>query len=69
MPKNFYRSLAAVVAGNLVYLLAMQVLPVAARHRPKHLDLGLVIDFWFCLAIYGLLALFSRRQGKSTKQR
>lgn len=41
-------SLAAVVAGNLVYFLVMPVLPASLRHDLFHLDLGLFVDFLFC---------------------
>ena len=27
----------------------------AARHHAFRLDLGLVIDFWFCVAAFGLM--------------
>jgi hypothetical protein len=30
-------------------------LPPAARHRLFQPDLGLVVDFWFCLVAYGLI--------------
>jgi len=30
-------------------------LPPAAHHRLFQPDLGLVVDFWFCLVAYGLI--------------
>jgi len=30
-------------------------LPASARHHPMHLDLGMLIDFWFCVVVYGLI--------------
>jgi hypothetical protein len=58
---NFWKSLIAVVAGNLLYFFILySVLPEAARHRPFKLDLGLVVDLWFCLVAYGLIELFLR---------
>ena len=58
---NFSKSLIAVVVGNLLYFLILySVLPEAARHRPFRLDLGLVVDLWFCLVAYGLIELFIR---------
>jgi hypothetical protein len=30
-------------------------LPPVARHHRFHLDLGTVVDFWFCLVAYGLI--------------
>lgn len=67
VPKNFFRSLAAVVSGNAIYFLLMPILPLAARHEPKRLDWGLVIDAWICLAVYGLLALLSQYRANRTK--
>jgi hypothetical protein len=69
VPKNFFRSLIAVVSGNAIYFLLMPVLPLAARHEPKRLDLGLVIDAWLCLAVYWVLALISQYRASRTKHR
>ena len=60
MPKpsviaNFVQSLAAVVLGNTVYFLLMPSLPPAARHHLFQIDLGLVVDFWFCVVAFGLM--------------
>jgi len=52
---NFLQTLLAIVLGNVVYFLLVPSLPPAARHRPFQLDLGMVIDFWFCLVAYGLI--------------
>jgi hypothetical protein len=52
---NFLQALLAIILGNVVYFALVPSLPVAARHRPTHIDLGMVIDFWLCLAIYGLI--------------
>ena len=60
LPKNFWQSLIAVLVGNALYFLLMPKLPVPARHNINRLDLGLVVDFWICLVIYGLLELFKR---------
>ena len=46
---NFLQALAAIVAGNVVYFLLESSLPLAARHHRFQVDLGTVIDFWFCL--------------------
>ena len=59
-PKNFWQSLIAVVVGNAIYFLSMNRLPRSARHITFKFDLGLVVDFWICLVIYGLLELFKR---------
>jgi hypothetical protein len=52
---NFLQSLAAVLAGNIVYFLLMPHLPPAARHNPARLDLGVIVDFWFCLVFLGVI--------------
>ena len=52
---NFLQTLLAIVLGNIVYFLLVPSLPSVARHRPFQLDLGMVVDFWFCLVAYGLI--------------
>jgi hypothetical protein len=73
LSRNFFISLAAVVLGNLIYFLIMPHLPPAAQHRSNRLlpDLGLFIDFWICLVLYGLIALLFRPQpgGPPSEQR
>ena len=51
---NFIQAFAAVVLGNVAYYFLAPALPLP-RHRPFQLDVGLVIDFWFCLVAYGLI--------------
>jgi len=58
---NFLQSLAAVLAGNIVYFLLMPHLPPAARHNPARPDLGVIVDFWFCLVFLGLIKTFAKR--------
>lgn len=52
---NFLQALLAIILGNVVYFALVPSLPLIARHRPFRVDLGMVIDFWFCLVIYGLI--------------
>jgi len=52
---NFLQVLLAVVLGNVTYFLLAPSFPAVARHRPFHFDLGMAIDFWFCLVAYGLI--------------
>ena len=52
---NLLQSLLAILLGNVVYFLLLPSLPFAARHRPHHIDLGMVLDFWICLVIYGTI--------------
>jgi len=62
---NFVQSLVAVLAGNLVYFLLMPHLPPAARHNPMNFDLGVLVDFWFCLVFLGAIKTFWRRRERS----
>jgi hypothetical protein len=56
-------SLVAVVVGNAIYFLViMPLLPPAGRHGIARIDLGLVIDFWVCLVVYGIIEVILRRK-------
>jgi hypothetical protein len=52
---NLLQALLAILLGNVVYFLLLPSLPSVARHRPFQFDLGMIIDFWFCLVAYGLI--------------
>lgn len=52
---NFLQALLSVILGNVIYFALVPSLPMAARHHRFHLDLGMLIDFWFCLVAYGLI--------------
>jgi hypothetical protein len=52
---NFIQALLAIVLGNVAYFVLAPSFPPAARHHIFQMDLGLVIDFWFCLVAYGLI--------------
>ena len=52
---NLLQALVAIVLGNLVYFLLVPSLPAVARHQRFHIDLGMLVDFWFCLVAYGLI--------------
>jgi hypothetical protein len=52
---NLLQALVAIILGNLVYFLLLPSLPPIARHHRFQLDLGTVVDFWFCLVAYGLI--------------
>lgn len=63
MLRRYWKMLVAVLGGNLLYFgVLLHYLPPAARHRPSQLDWGLVVDFWICLALYGLLVFPLRRK-------
>jgi hypothetical protein len=52
---NFIQALVAIIVGNLLYFVVLPSLPPIAQHHRFHLDLGTVVDFWFCLVVYGLI--------------
>jgi hypothetical protein len=52
---NLLQASAAVLLGNLAYFMLEPSLPPVAHHRLFQPDLGLVVDFWFCLVAYGLI--------------
>jgi hypothetical protein len=60
MMRRLWRPLAAVLAGNFLYLALEPHLPPGARHAPFRTDWGLAVDFWFCLVCYGILDLLLR---------
>jgi hypothetical protein len=51
---NLVQALCAVLLGNVAYFLLAPSLPLP-RHRPFQLDVGLLVDFWFCAVAYGLI--------------
>jgi len=61
-PRLIKQAIAVVVGNLLYYFVLMPHLPVAGRHRPDKLDLGLVVDFWICVVVYGLIELVDRRR-------
>jgi hypothetical protein len=66
---NLLQSFIAVVLGNAVYFLLMPYLPPAARHDPARADLGVIVDFWFCLVFWGLIKTLARRKPRSRQER
>jgi hypothetical protein len=62
---NFVQSLIAVLAGNVAYFLLMPHLPPAARHVPPRFDLGVAVDFWFCLLIFGAIKTLTQWRRRS----
>lgn len=61
--KNFLEALVAVLAGNAIYFLLMPHLPAPARHRLFHEDLGLLLDFAICTAIFAAVKYAGRDEG------
>ncbi len=52
---NFLQALLAILLGNVIYFVLLPSLPPAARHHPFRLDLGTLVDFFFCVVAYGLI--------------
>jgi energy-converting hydrogenase Eha subunit A len=52
---NVVQALLAVILGNVVYFVLAPSLPAIARHHPFRFDVGMIVDFWFCLVAYGLI--------------
>lgn len=57
---NLLQALLAILLGNVVYFVLIPSLPPAARHHPFHVDLGSLVDFWFCLVMYGVIRTVRR---------
>src|ERR1700760_539450 len=55
MSANFLEALLAIVLGNVVYFVLLPHLPAIARHHRFQVDLGTIVDFWFCLVVYGII--------------
>jgi hypothetical protein len=58
---NFAQALLAIILGNIVYFLLLPSLPPAAHHHRFHVDLGLILDFAFCLVIYSVIMRLVRK--------
>jgi hypothetical protein len=54
---KWIKFLVAILLGNALYFVLSPHLPPAAQHRAWTVDLGTVVDFWFCLLVYGLIEL------------
>jgi len=63
---KLFHYLVAIVLGQALYFAVAPHLPPAARHERFQFDLGTVVDFWFCLFVYGLIELvvFLRRRAR-----
>lgn len=62
MARRLLKQLVAIIVGNAIYFfLLMPHLPVRAQHRPDRLDLGLLVDFWICVVVYGVMEVIARR--------
>jgi hypothetical protein len=60
--RNFLDALLAVLAGNAIYFLLMPHLPAVIRHRLFKEDLGLLVDFLICTAVF-VVVKYARKGG------
>jgi hypothetical protein len=65
---NFWQALAAVLLGNVIYFLIEKHLPAGAHHSPFKIDLGMVVDFWFCLVVFGIIKTVAARTGRNVRK-
>ena len=67
--RRLIKQFVAILAGNLLYFFVlMPHLPPAGRHIPYRIDLGLLVDLWVCLVLYGIVEWFDRKR-LATRQR
>ena len=63
--RRLLKQFAAILIGNVLYFFLLSPhLPAKAQHDPARLDFGLVVDFWICVVVYGLIELIARRRRK-----
>lgn len=62
---EWLRSLISILIGNGLYYGLIDSLPPPARHQPFEFDWGLAVDFWICVAVFGLSLLVWPRKPKS----
>jgi hypothetical protein len=62
------RWLVIILLGNGLYFALYPYLPSAARHQKFQVDLGTLVDFWFCLIVFGVFELVAFFQGKRNKK-
>jgi hypothetical protein len=62
---NFLHALVAVLAGNVFYFLAEKHLPLPAQHIRFKTDFGTLVDFWFCLVVFGVIKAVARWRERS----
>ena len=55
MIRDWMKALLAILSGNVIYFIALPILPQALVHDLYKVDAGLVLDFAICAAIYLLM--------------
>lgn len=57
-PRRWLEYLVAILVGNAIYFFSLVPhLPESLRHQGPHVDLGMLLDFVVCVAVYGLIRL------------
>jgi hypothetical protein len=55
-PRRWLEYLIAILLGNAIYYYSLVPhLPQPFHHQGFHVDLGMLLDFVICAAIYGLI--------------
>lgn len=54
-------SFLAVLVGNIIYFAAAPALPPSLQHQLFRPDLGLLLDFLVCAAVFGLIRFLRSR--------
>jgi hypothetical protein len=68
--RKLLKQFIAIVMGNLLYFfILMPHLPAAGRHQPFRIDLGLLVDAWLCLVLYGVIEWFDRKWRRENGRR
>jgi hypothetical protein len=67
--QQWMRWLVIILLGNGLYFALFPYLPPPARHRGFHVDLGTLVDFWFCLIVFGIFELAAFLNGNRDKSR
>src|SRR5579859_412118 len=65
---RWVRSLVIILLGNGLYFALYPYLPPSARHQRFQVDLGTLVDFWFCLIVFGIFELVSYLQSRRNKK-
>ncbi|MGH9717325.1 MAG: hypothetical protein ACRD4R_11445 [Candidatus Acidiferrales bacterium] len=59
-PRRWLEYLVAILFGNAIYYFSLfPHLPGSLRHQGFQMDLGVLVDFLVCVAMYGLIRLGS----------
>lgn len=59
-PRRWLEYLVAIISGNGIYYFSLfRHLPESLQHQGFQMDMGSLVDFLVCLAMYGLIRLGS----------